>query len=204
MTYPTLYILRHGQTQWNLEGRLQGRLDSPLTDLGRAQALKQRNILAPILAASDDIKVHSSPLGRAWATAEIALDGRPVTAVEGIQEVSAGSWEGRLRADIVAEHGGSAREADMFDLFLSAPDGEGAEALVARCQSYLDTLTGPTVVVSHGVVSALLRGLVRGLPMADIARLAHSQGVVSALQGGTETVLTTSEDALDFIERQLT
>ncbi len=126
MTYPTLYLLRHGQTEWNVEGRLQGRLDSALTETGMAQAHAQRAILAPILAAHPGIAIHASPLGRAWRTASVVAEGRTVQAVDGLKEVFAGTWEGRLRAEVVAERGfGSAEEKDMFSLFLSAPNGEG-------------------------------------------------------------------------------
>jgi broad specificity phosphatase PhoE len=196
-----IFLLRHGQTEWNLEGRLQGRLDSPLTERGRAQALMQRDILQPVFGAYPRIGIHASPLGRAWDTAQCAATGHGVQANDLLMEVSAGSWEGRLRADIVAERGGSAAEEDMFDLFLSAPDGEGAKALDARCRTYLSGLTGPTVIVSHGVVSAFLRGLLRGLALSDIARLSHNQGVVFAIHDGTETMLQSRADAECYLVR---
>jgi probable phosphoglycerate mutase len=194
-----IFLLRHGQTEWNLEGRLQGRLDSPLTQKGHAQAALQRDILKPIFTAMPQIAIHASPLKRAWDTAFCAADGRVVHKHDLLMEVSAGSWEGRLRADIVAERGGSAAEKDMFDLFLSAPDGEGAQALEARCRAYLTALTGPTVIVSHGVVSAFLRGLLRGLDLAEIAQLSHDQGVVCALSGGKEILLTTDTAAQEYL-----
>jgi broad specificity phosphatase PhoE len=194
-----IFLLRHGQTEWNLEGRLQGRLDSPLTQKGQAQAVLQRDILAPILETFPSIDFHASPLGRAWDTARSAAGDHSVQKNDLLMEVSAGSWEGRLRADIVAERGGSAAEEDMFDLFLSAPDGEGAEALDARCRSYLSALTGPTVIVSHGVVSAFLRGLLRGLELPDIARLSHNQGVVFALNDGAEVMLQSRADAASYL-----
>jgi probable phosphoglycerate mutase len=195
-----IFLLRHGQTEWNLEGRLQGRLDSPLTQKGHAQAVQQRDILKPIFAAIPDIAMDASPLKRAWDTAFSAADGHAVQKKDLLMEVSAGSWEGRLRADIVAERGGSAAEEDMFDLFLSAPDGEGAQALEARCRAYLGAVRGPTVIVSHGVVSAFLRGLLRGLDLPEIAQLSHHQGVVFALSDGGETVLTSEMDAQAYLK----
>jgi probable phosphoglycerate mutase len=194
-----IFLLRHGQTEWNLEGRLQGRLDSPLTEKGRAQAILQRDILRPVFDAYPQITFHASPLRRAWDTALSAAGDHSVEANDLLVEVSAGSWEGRLRADIVAERGGSAAEEDMFDLFLSAPDGEGATALDLRCRSYLNALTGPTVIVSHGVVSAFLRGLLRGLALPDIARLSHHQGVVFAMHNGVETMLEHRADAEHYL-----
>ncbi len=205
MTYPTVFLLRHGQTEWNLEGRLQGHRDSALTARGRAQGEAQRAILAPILKALPDIAIHSSPLGRAFETAKIAADGHPVLAQDGLKEVSAGRWEGRLRAEIVAERGfGSADEKDMFALFLTAPDGEGEAALEARVRGYLASLTGPTVIVSHGVVSAFLRGVICNVPRAEVPLLPHTQGVVTALHEGQATELATPEAAAQFLSDKLT
>lgn len=198
--YP-IFLLRHGQTEWNLEGRLQGRLDSPLTAKGQSQALLQREILKPVFARFPRIEFQASPLGRAWDTAMVAADGYPVRQNDLLKEVSAGGWEGRLRSDIVAERGGSAAEEDMFDLFLSAPDGEGAETLEARCRSALNALTGPTIIVSHGVVSAFVRGLLCGLDLPDIAQLSHNQGVVFALNNGAEVMLETGADAEQYLAR---
>ena len=122
-------------------------------------------------------------------------------AMDGLKEVSAGTWEGRLRADVVAEQGGgSAEEKDMFTLFLTAPDGEGADALEARCRAYLASLTQPTVIVSHGVVSAFLRGLCCGLSLDDIAGLPHEQGVVTVLKGRQATVLRAPEGATAYLD----
>tara|TARA_R110001583_G_scaffold188237_1_gene350136 strand:+ start:38350 stop:38997 length:648 start_codon:yes stop_codon:yes gene_type:complete len=202
--YPTLYLLRHGQTEWNVEGRLQGRLDSALTETGVAQAHAQRAILAPILTAHPGIAIHASPLGRAWRTASIVAEGRAVQAMDGLKEVSAGTWEGRLRADVVAERGyGSAEEKDMFSLFLTAPNGEGGAALESRCRAYLESLTQPTVIVSHGVVSAFLRGIICGLSIDEIAALPHVQGVVTVLSGHQARVLETPEAAEAYVTHAL-
>ena len=66
---PELYLLRHGETEWNVQGRLQGRLDSPLTERGQEQARRQ----AELLAALPPMAAWASPAGRAVATARIAL-----------------------------------------------------------------------------------------------------------------------------------
>ena len=71
--YPEIFVLRHGQTEWNTVGRHQGRLDSPLTEIGREQALAQSRILANALAGRGDVQAHCSPQGRAFDTAGIIL-----------------------------------------------------------------------------------------------------------------------------------
>ena len=106
---PRLYILRHGQTEFNLQHRVQGHCDSPLTELGVAQAHAAGAWLAAQGARFD--RIFSSPLGRALATAEVAREelaaaGLPAPAVEpvdGLIERSYGPFEGGLAADVPAE-----------------------------------------------------------------------------------------------------
>ena len=106
---PRLYILRHGQTEFNLQHRVQGHCDSPLTELGVAQAHAAGAWLAAQGARFD--RIFSSPLGRALATAEVAREelaaaGLPAPAVEpvdGLIERSYGPFEGGPAADVPAE-----------------------------------------------------------------------------------------------------
>ena len=106
---PHLYILRHGQTEFNLQHRVQGHCDSPLTEVGVAQAHAAGAWLAAQGARFD--RIFSSPLGRALATAEVAREelaaaGLPAPAVEpvdGLIERSYGPFEGGPAADVPAE-----------------------------------------------------------------------------------------------------
>ncbi|MEL7255139.1 MAG: histidine phosphatase family protein [Pseudomonadota bacterium] len=183
MTIPKIWFLRHGQTQWNKEQRLQGRLDSPLTELGLEQAAQQARIMAPILAERPDLVCRVSPQGRAAHTARIALGDRSFETDDRLAEVATGEWEGRLRGDLPT--GG---RNDLF-LYTAAPGGEGFDALEARVQAVLDDLTGDTVIVSHGLLGKVLRGLVRGLSREEMGELSNKQGCVYVLDGGRETVL---------------
>ena len=92
MCYPEIFVLRHGQTQWNAEGRHQGYLNSDLTELGRAQAEKQGRILSSSTLKKAAVACFTSPLGRAWQTAEIALIGIGRMAIpdERLKEVNFG------------------------------------------------------------------------------------------------------------------
>ena len=181
--YPKIWFLRHGQTQWNLERRLQGRLDSPLTELGQAQAAQQAVIMRPKLAATPDIACLVSPQGRAVHTAEIALGGRAFETDPRLAEVATGEWDGQLRADLPTR--------GLNDLFLytSAPGGEGFDALEARVRAVLDELTEETVIVSHGLWGKVLRGLVRGLQREEMDALSNKQRCVYVLEDGRETLL---------------
>ena len=182
-----LYILRHGQTVWNAEGRWQGRANSSLTALGREQAARQRAILEGLDLSG--VLAFTSPQGRAVETAglalaplvgEVATDGR-------LREIDVGDWTGRLRAELHPA-GAAAEEFDADDIALygGAPGGEGLDALKSRCASFLADLRGPAVVVAHGITGRMLRVLALGLEEDALAEMPGGQGVVHHLSGGAQ------------------
>jgi probable phosphoglycerate mutase len=190
-SFPELYILRHGQTEWNAERRIQGALDSPLTALGCEQAARQGEILArtEIGAATHDF--HVSPQGRAQQTAGLALaplDIAPVTDMR-LREISLGAWDGLTHAEIEVRNPGAIRDDHPFLWQDGAPGGEGFEAFDRRLRAYLADLTGPTVIIAHGMVSLFLRGAVLGLDLDGITGLPGGQGVVYHLKDGIQTRL---------------
>ena len=94
----TILLARHGETDWNREGRWQGWADAPLNDTGRAQARE----LAEQLRSTPFDAVYSSDLSRAHETAEIvaAPHGVPVISDAGLREIDVGSWSGLTRAEL--------------------------------------------------------------------------------------------------------
>ncbi|MCR8726418.1 histidine phosphatase family protein [Frigidibacter sp. ROC022] len=179
-----IYILRHGQTEWNAARRMQGALDSPLTELGRAQARRQGEILREL--GADGLPVHVSPQGRAQATAALALpEARPITDAR-LREISLGAWDGLTAAEIAAQ-GGTGPEAfgegRGFFWYDTTP-GEGFEGVAARARSFVADLQGPAVIVTHGITSMFLRGALLGLSIEEIAELPGGQGVVHHLKDG--------------------
>ena len=187
---PKIWLLRHGETVWNAERRVQGQLESELTLRGVQQAHQQAELMQPILAASPPC--HVSPLGRAQQTAKIALDGRPFITDDRLAEVYAGQWQGRLRDEILAERPELAH-ATALDVFLSAPGGERFDGFQARVLDFLGELKEPSVVVAHGLLGQVLRGLLCGLDRAEMGALPNAQGCVYVLENGAETVLSTTE-----------
>lgn len=185
--FPPLFILRHGETEWNAQNRLQGRFDSALTAAGKSQAqaqhtiLKTRNLVGYL--------AFTSPQGRAFHTASIALDGL----VDGIdtearlREIGVGEWAGQPRADLMKQVPDA---FDTFALYERAPGGEGFDALRARCTSFLADLQGPAILVTHGITSRMLRLIVLGLPDDALRDLPGGQGVVFHLEGGQQNRLT--------------
>ena len=192
MVYPPLYILRHGQTVWNAEHRIQGSKDSPLTDKGRAQAEAQREILA----AQDltGFSAYTSPQGRAMSTAQIALRDFNLNLVQDarLAEIGVGDWEGLRREDLVLSEPVDESEESALDLYERAPGGEGFQALRARCQAFLADLKGPSVLVTHGITSRMLRLLALDLDIADIGRVGGGQGVIYFVEGGKSMCLEVS------------
>lgn len=139
MHFP-IYLLRHGQTEWNRDRRVQGSLESQLTSLGRRQAAAQARLLAPILAATPNLDLYASPQIRARQTAEIALPGHDaeITYDARLAELNMGDWEGHLRADLEPENP-ILRDphTPIFAQCMAATNGEGFDALSARLAAFL-------------------------------------------------------------------
>lgn len=188
--YPTIWFLRHGQTEWNREYRLQGQLDSPLTAQGIAEAKAQAALIPPILAQHPDIFV--SPLGRARQTADIVLNGAAYRTDDRLREINAGHWQGRTRTEILAANPDwAATSPTPLEIYEAAEGGEGLSAFQTRILSFLDDLTGPTVIVAHGLLGQVLRAEVCGIDLQAAGRLSNRQGCIYLLEQGRETVLET-------------
>jgi broad specificity phosphatase PhoE len=188
--YPEIYVLRHGETLWNAEGRMQGALNSPLTPLGKDQAERQAQILAKI-----DLKgfaVLCSPQGRAFETAAIAL----ARQVENIQtdrrlrEIEVGEWAGRLRSELAGPDEFEDTPDGALELYERAPGGEGFAALEVRCKEFVASLQEPSVLVTHGITSRMIRAVVLGLGRAGMAEMPGGQGVVYHLKDGVQKRLS--------------
>jgi probable phosphoglycerate mutase len=188
MALPTLYFLRHGQTEWNAARRLQGQRDSPLTETGVAHAKSQRRILAQIGAAA--MPVYCSPLGRARQTAEIAVPETALILDDRLSEIHAGDWQGLTHDQIKARWPDRyAEHSHGLELFCNAPNGEGFAKLETRIQSFLSGLNQPSVIFAHGLSGQVLRGTVCGLDRAEMGALSNDQGVVYRLECGREIVM---------------
>ena len=170
--------------------RLQGQLDSPLTPQGRQEAARQAALIAPILAQNPAVIV--SPLGRTLETAAIALGGRGFQTDERLMEIDAGAWQGMLRSEIFAlRPEWAATRPTALEIYDVAEGGEGLAAFKARIIAFLRDLTGPTVVVAHGLLGQVLRAHVCGLGITEAGQLSNIQGCVYVLEDGTETVWET-------------
>jgi len=187
--FPKIWFLRHGQTEWNAERRVQGQLESDLTELGITHAHRQAKLMTPILQAHQP-PCFVSPLRRAQHTARIALSGRGYETEPALAEVHAGRFQGLTIDEIAAQFPQvDAHAMTHLDLFCAAPEGEGYASLHDRVLALLRRLEQPTVLVAHGLLGQVVRGLICGLERDEMAALPNEQGCVYVLEQGQETVL---------------
>lgn len=179
--------MRHGETRWNAEGRLQGAHDSPLTARGLRQAAWQ----AALIAGLPGLRL-ASPQGRAVATARIVFPGG-FTCDPSLREIGLGDAAGLLLADLVRERPGlfGAGGLGWYD---TLPGGEGLAALETRMAGFLVRLTGPALIVSHGITLRMIWALVTGAGRGRLHHAPLEQGRVLALRGGVAQVLRHPED----------
>ena len=190
--YPEIFVLRHGQTEWNAEGRHQGRLDSPLTAKGITQAEGQGKILGRQIADWSAFDIYCSPQGRAAHTAQIVLadTGREAIPDPRLCEVSFGAWEGLTRSEIEAQWPELADDqGDMLGWHFMAPGGESFEEMSLRVSAFLDDLQRPSIVIAHGITSRVIRGFWLGLDLLGMGTLGGGQGNVYHLKEGSQTHL---------------
>ena len=189
---PKIFLLRHGETVWNNEQRIQGQLDSPLTPKGRMQAAQNGERLRDLLKETH-FKVVSSPLGRALATAEIVASRIGVTPAEieledRLREISFGNWEGKTWTKVkeTDEQAYNRRVRDRWTV--RAPGGENYQDVAERLQSWLTGLNDETIVViSHGCAGRILRTIHADLDKDETSNLSESHESIFLL---TEDRLT--------------
>jgi broad specificity phosphatase PhoE len=184
-----IYLCRHGETEFNRQHRLQGRMESELTPLGIRQAAAMADLLRDLITRNLPVRwrVISSPLLRARATANIIASrlGFSVELDERLVEISVGQWEGRLRADLARDHPEIAQDPEWL---FRAPGGETYEQVSRRVSEWLteqsDELDRRLIVVSHGVTGRLLRGVYAGLDRSLAIRQDVPQDAIYRLSDG--------------------
>lgn len=180
------YLVRHGQTLWNTEARFQGQFDSPLTDIGRDQATRiGRALAAEIGPLGELVRAYVSPLGRTRTTAELIGRSLPMSITEEprLMEVHFGDWEGLTREDILSRFG-SDQSIRPIDWQFQAPGGETLDVVLARVNAWYATAEAPAVIITHGIISRLVRGIHAGLGHEEMLTLPVSQDGYFRLDGG--------------------
>lgn len=193
---PTLYYVRHGETDFNVEARLQGRRDTALNARGRQQAAACGELLRDLFVrdgrAPADFAYVSSPLIRARETMEIlratlGLDPHAYDVDDRLMEIAYGEWEGLTLTEIGKRMPGmlAAREQDKWDF--APPGGESYRSLASRIGEWYAGLTRDTVVAAHGGGVRVLMALFGLLPREEATHARIAQGVVYVFADGKMT-----------------
>ncbi|WP_019169833.1 histidine phosphatase family protein [Pseudaminobacter salicylatoxidans] len=189
--YPLVYFIRHGQTAWNAEQRLQGQADTDITALGRSQADRNGRRLAELIDRPAEFDFVASPLRRTRETMErvrvaMGLPAQGYRTDARLVEVHFGDWQGFTLAEVEASAPGStaARARDKWDFVPPGDEGESYEMLLARVRPWFDELERPTVCVTHGGILRVAFRLVEAMPATDAAALEIPQDRVLRLRGG--------------------
>lgn len=182
-----IYLLRHGQTAFNAERRMQGHMDTPLNARGVRQAAAMGALLRGLIPDTAGWRIVASPLMRAQDTARAAAAalGLPVETDRRLIEVTVGEWEGRLLDEVAAQH------PELYktrQLFFHAPGGETYDQMAGRLGAWLDDLPPEperrVIAVCHGVTSRVLRGLYAGMSAEEALLLDVPQDAIYRLSGG--------------------
>jgi probable phosphoglycerate mutase len=186
-----LIFIRHGETDWNVEGRLQGQHDIPLNGRGRDQAANAGREARKYIAREGltDLRFVASPLTRTRNTMELArgamgLDPKDYALDDRLMELSFGRWEGLIWPEVKALDplAAQAREGDKWQF--QPPGGESYAMMSDRLRPWLATVTCDTVVVSHGGVARVLMAMIGGVSIADAPLMDIHQGRVLIFQDG--------------------
>lgn len=193
-----LIFVRHGQTDWNFEGRMQGQKDIPLNATGRLQATGNGERLKTYLEREGidpaTLDFVSSPMTRTRSTMELVrtsmeLEVSAYRLEEQLKEITFGTWEGFTLEELADEQQDLIlqRRADKWGFV--PPGGESYEMLADRIGIWLKTVDRPSVVVSHGGVFRVLRGHLEGREKALVPKLDVPQDKVFVWRKGSFEVV---------------
>ncbi len=189
--YPLTYFVRHGQTDWNAEQRLQGQADTDLNATGRAQADRNGERLAGLIEDAGAFDYVSSPLTRTRDTMErirekLGLPADGYRTDKRLVELDFGEWQGFTMAELDARTPGvsAARDRDKWNFLPPGAGAESYEMLSRRVRPWLDELERPTVCVTHGGIIRCMFRLIGGMDETEAADLDIRQDRVVRLANG--------------------
>ncbi len=186
---PLIYFIRHGQTDWNAELRLQGQRDIPLNDTGRSQAARNGRRLGEVISDPARFEFVASPLSRTRETMEIVrremgLEVQDFRMDPILKEINYGDWEGFTMAELEAKDPNAVktRSADKWNS--NVHGGESYAMLSRRARDWLESVDRDSVIVSHGAFSRCLRGHILGLGRNDTIDLDVPQDRFFSIERG--------------------
>lgn len=186
-----VFVVRHGQTDWNAGMRLQGQAETDLNATGRLQAAANGRLLAGLIGDPERFRFIASPMRRTRETmeiirAELGLPRDGYALEPRIVEIHFGEWQGLTYDDLERMEPGvtARRDADKWDFL---PPGAGAETyrgLAERIEPWLASLEGPALVVTHGGVVRAMFHLLNRMPGAEAAAMSVCQDRVLRMENG--------------------
>lgn len=196
MRYPTIILLRHGETEWNVESRYQGQLDSPLTSKGEQQVQVNAFKLMPLLKACENVKFFSSPLGRAKSSAFIIADFLEIPRERiifdaRIQEFSYGIFEGKTKKECQMHYAEVFKAREQNKWSYQIEKGESYCMATKRLQNWLLDVQGEEmiIVMAHEMINRTLRGLYCDLDPQETLALRQPNDLVLILKNKKEYIL---------------
>ena len=180
MSKPVIYLFRHGETEWNTEGRRQGHKNSPLTSRGKLQAKNNARCLQQNSSLVEPVIIYSSPLGRAKDTAQIILNELNISINsiifdDRLMESSFGKWEGLTDHEVAEQYPDSWQKRKVDRWNTRPPSGESYADVNTRVSEwYKEVKFSPTtIVICHGLTSRVLRGIYSGFSEQEVFELAE-------------------------------
>ena len=181
----SLYLVRHGQTAWNKEEVFRGRTDIPLDETG----LKEAELAGEYFKALDIEAIHSSPLSRAWQTAQKIAQFHPldVQPLDGLLDMSFGSWEGHSLKEVKETDGERYRQWREEPHLLKLPGGETLAEVRARAMSALEKAIRKhpektVILVSHRVINKVLICGILGLDNSHFWQIHQDTTAINLIQ----------------------
>ena len=173
----TLYFIRHGETEWNVSGRIQGQLDSDLTEAGIQSIIRLKRQLTSIECHD----VFSSPSGRALKTANILFPNKTIKTDKRLLEMNMGQFEGLTWQEMKEKNKRQFYNHFHFPEVFQAPDGENYGDVNHRIKKFLAYIsshyeTGKIFIITHGVIIKLLLAYINKIPLRHIWQQGHVKG----------------------------
>lgn len=200
-----IYVVRHGETEWNRLGKTQGSRDNALSEVGRSQALQ----LAKRLSGEDIRTIYSSDMKRAMETASCIGQyiGTAPIPIPALREVSFGCWEGKTIREIEADYPGALKNWRTEYTFCPT-GGESVQGFAGRVSGFLPELkehlrhsTGNVLIVSHGITSRVLLLLLLQMPLEYLWHFRQDNTGISIVNyDGNQGVLVCLNDTCHLSE----
>ncbi|MCP4185837.1 MAG: histidine phosphatase family protein [Hyphomicrobiales bacterium] len=191
MANPTIYYIRHGQTDWNAELRFQGQRDIPLNSKGREQANENGHKLHNIIGKAEGLDFITSPLERTQETMQLVRSGLGLPPNEyriddRLIEISYGDLEGTTLADLKANNNSLHRYRKANAWSFKPENGESHEMVLDRISQWHQSLECDCVVAAHGAVGRVLRYYLLDLEGQEAARFPFPQDQICIIRKGEE------------------